>query len=130
MDNLDQLEKELKKEFPTHPYPNYVEEVAQRFETNMDAVEANREALQNVMVEANGVRVGHRFRMEDGLYEVTLIQEGPQHGEPRVTIAKVLDTKVSEAFGNVHGIYVSDLKEAPEFEEYNEIVNKAYELSE
>lgn len=128
MNNLDQLEEKLKETFPTHPYPNYVEEVVQRLEKNMEKVEANREVFENVMVEAKGVRVGHRFRMEDGLYEVTIIQKESRHDEPRITIAKVLETKVSDAFSNVVGMNISDLKEAPEFEEYNEIVDKAYEF--
>jgi len=118
---MENVVEELKDDFPNYP-EDYYQTVVDRFEENQRIFEINERVLNEVFWEKNDVVVGERYRFEDGLYEVTLINREPMDEKPTCTIAKVLDTKVSESYKNKMVVSFSTLKECPAFEDYNQMV--------
>lgn len=125
--DIDELSDELAEEFPERP-PAYADTVVERFKKNMEKVEINKEVLKDVKTRSGGVKVGYRYRFGNDLYEVTLITDEPRYDEPKAQLAKVLDTKVSDALSNKMTIELSKL-DSGKFKNYNRMVDKAYKLS-
>lgn len=125
---MNNYKEKLKNKFSTHPLPNYVEEVINRHEKIMETVDEMKDLFEGVMLETNGIKIGHRIRMGDGLYEITLIQKETRNDEPKVNISKVLKTKVSESKENIYSVPLSKMKEGHNFERYNQIVDELFKL--
>lgn len=113
--------EDLKNEFPNLP-EDYYQTAVERFKENQRVYEHNKKVLHNVYWQKGGVVTGERYRFKGNLYEVTLISEEPRHDEPRVTLAKCLETKVSENYQNEEKVKLSDLKKFYSFESYNKLV--------
>ncbi len=123
------LENQISERFPNKP-DDYAESVAERFQAGMEKFETNKKVFgDSTKAIHEDVKIGKRYRFKNGLYEVVAIFDEAKDEEVKVNLAKVLKTKVSDNHQNVAQVSLSKLRNTSSFEEYNKMVDAAYEIA-
>ena len=125
----EDLENQISEGFPNKP-EDYAESVAKRFQVGMKKFETNKKVFgDSTKAIHKDVKIGKRYRFKNGLYEVVAIFDEAKDEEVKVNLAKVLKTKVSDSHQNVAQVPLSKLKNTNSFDEYNKMVDAAYEIA-
>lgn len=123
------LENQISERFPNKP-DDYAESVAKRFQKGMEKFETNKKVFgDSTKAIHDSVKIGKRYRFKNGLYEVAAIFDEAKDEEVKVNLAKVLKTKVSDNHQNVVQVSLSKLRNTNSFDEYNKIVDAAYDIA-
>ncbi len=123
------LENQISERFPNKP-EEYAESVAERFQVGMEKFETNKKVFgESTKAIHEDVKIGKRYQFKNGLYEVVAIFDETKDDEVKVNLAKVLKTKVSDNHQNIAQVPLSKLKNTNSFDEYNKMVDEAYDIA-
>lgn len=125
----EDLENQISERFPNKP-EDYAESVAERFQAGMEKFETNKKVFgDSTKAIHKEVKIGKRYRFKNGLYEVVAIFDEAKDEEVKVNLAKVLKTKVSDSHQNIAQVPLSNLRNTNSFDEYNKMVDAAYNIA-